>query len=95
MKLRFLNWSVRATHGNLYSFGWPDLYCAHSSYGSRWVEVKDPLRTGNIFTPAQLEYFYELSSKGVGVWVLTSEHDEELAKLHKSANWHLYLECMR
>lgn len=94
-KLRLLNWSVRETHGNLYQFGFPDLYCAHRQYGARWVEVKDPERRGNVFTEAQMEYFYELTSKGIGIWVLTSDHTDEISKIHKAPNWHTYLQCMR
>ena len=94
-KLRMLQWSVRETHGNLYQWGFPDLYCAHRQYGTRWVEVKDPARRGNVFTEAQMEYFMELGSKGVGVWVLTSDHNEEIAKLHKEHNWYHYLQVMR
>ncbi len=95
IKLERLGWLVKATHGNLYSFGWPDLYCCHASYGQRWAECKNPTRNTGIFTPAQLEFFHQLSSKNIGVWVLTSDDDEEIAKLHKSPNWYLYLDCMR
>lgn len=95
LKLRGLKWSCRATHGNLYSFGFPDLYVAHRNYGSRWVEVKDPARTGDIFTSAQHEYFSELTHHGVGIWVLTGDDDSEIAKLQLSPNWTFYLNFMR
>lgn len=90
-KLILLGWSVKSTHGNMYQFGFPDLYCCHRMYGVRWVEVKDPRRRGDIFTNAQHEYFAELQSKGVGVWILTGDSDEEIKKLHGPDNWHHYL----
>ena len=95
LKLRSLKWSVRATHGNLYMMGFADLFCAHRMYGARWVEVKDPSRQGDIFTSAQHEYFTELTAHGVGIWVLTSDSDYEIAKLHKPPNWYQYLQIMR
>lgn len=88
-------WSVRPTHGNLYQHGFPDLFCCHKIYGIRWVEVKDPARRGNVFTPSQAEYFHELASHGVGVWILIGHTDDELRKLHEEPNWVLYLPIMR
>jgi len=75
--------------------GFLDLYCCHINYGTRWVEVKDPNRKGDVFTQAQHIYFRELSAHGVGVWVLTGDDDYEISKLHKSPNWHYYLDIMR
>jgi hypothetical protein len=91
LKLRSLQWSVRETHGNLYQFGFPDLYCCHLMYGTRWVEVKTPNRGGDVFTQAQHIYFRELLAHGVGVWVLTGDEDSEIAKLHRPANWTHFL----
>jgi len=94
-KLRYLKWSVRATHGNMYQWGFPDLFAAHRYFGQRWIEVKDPNRKGNIFTEAQHEYFQELTAVGCGVWVLTGDDDDEIAKLQGPANWWHYLGVMR
>ena len=90
-KLTLLKWYVKETHGNIYQYGFPDLYCCNRKYGARWVEVKDPNRRGNIFTPAQLETFPRFVAEGVGVWVLTSDADSEIAKLAKACNWYQYL----
>jgi len=93
--LKINDWGVKPTHGNIYQYGLPDLYAFHLHYGTRWIEVKMPTRTGNIFTPAQLEFFPELASKGVGVWVLVAASESEYKKLFKPPNWHSYLEVMR
>jgi hypothetical protein len=94
-KLRNLNWLVMETHGNLFQWGFPDLYAAHYVNGTRWVEVKDPNRKGDVFTAAQHESFRALQAKGVGIWVLTSDSDEEIKKLFKPANWTHYLAMYR
>jgi hypothetical protein len=92
LKLRSLEWLVKETHGNLYQWGLPDLYAAHYTYRERWIEVKIPGRTpGNVFTQAQHKFFRELQSKRIGVWVLTSDSDEEINKLFGEANWWHYL----
>lgn len=80
-KLKALDWLVIATHGNEFCMGLPDLYCAHKTYFTRWIEVKNPLAYS--FTAAQLEVFPAMSSKGVGIWILTSADDDELRKLFK------------
>ncbi len=88
-KLRELEWLTFRTHGNEFQMGFPDLYCMHSKYGPRWVEVKNPKSYS--FTSAQLETFPKFQSCGVGVWVLTAADDGEIMKLFKPANWHVYL----
>lgn len=90
-KLRALGWHTEETHGNLYQFGLPDVYAMHQKYGTRWIEVKDPKRRGNIFTPAQRLKFPIWVAHGVGVWVLTSDSDSEYQKLFKPCNWWQYL----
>lgn len=87
--LKIRDWLVLITHGNLYQKGLPDLYCAHAAYGVRWIECKNPLAYS--FTPAQRLVFPALSSKGVGVWILTAATEEEYLKLWRPANWHQYL----
>jgi len=87
-ELMFKGWFVKDTHGNLYQSGFPDLFCCHTRYGHRWVEVKQP--TGYRFTPAQLETFPKMCAHGSQVWVATThEGIEEL--LMKPSNWHMYL----
>jgi hypothetical protein len=92
-KLLGLGWYVRSTHGSMYQCGFPDLFACHLKYGTRWVEVKNP--TGYSFTSAQLEVFPKFTANGVGVWVLISDQDSEIAKLFKPANWYQYLSIMR
>lgn len=88
-KLRFFEWFVKSTHGNMYQSGFPDLYAAHRRYGPRWIEVKNP--EAFRFTAAQLEIFPMMTAAGVGIWVLTSDHESEFEKLLKPPNWGLYL----
>ena len=88
-KLRQMGWVVMETHGNLYSFGLPDVYATHFDVGGRWIEVKNPLKYS--FTPAQLKFFPMLSANGTPIWILTSDEDEEIKKLFRPQNWHHYL----
>lgn len=90
-KLRYLGWFVKQTHGNMFQSGFPDLFCCHSKYGIRWVEVKLPNMKGSRFTGAQLETFPKMCANGAGVWVLTGDDDTEINKLFRPANWHTYL----
>lgn len=92
-KLTLLQWYVKSTHGNMFQQGFPDLYACHRSYGARWIEVKNP--EAYCFTPAQLECFPMFSAKNIGIWVLVSDSDEEIRKLHGPANWAFYLNIMR
>lgn len=87
--LKVRDWSVKTMHGNVYQSGVPDIYACHLKYGARWIEVKNPV--GFSFTPAQMAYFPELASKNVGVWILMSAEESELAKLFGPPNWHTYL----
>lgn len=92
-KLRRQGWVVRETHGNAYQNGFPDIYAAHTSYGARWIEMK--VKDKYAFTPAQLKFFPELASVGVGVWILTDDSDAEFRKLHFPANYHTYLSVFK
>lgn len=88
-KLKGLDWFVKATHGSALTDGWPDLFCCHSKYGARWIEVKVKERYS--FTSAQLQWFPKFCAHGSGIWVLTSDSDEEYNKLFKPPNWHYFL----
>ena len=77
----------------MFQAGFPDLYAAHRKYGQRWIECKNPLKYA--FTPAQLEYFPQMTAHGVGVWVLIGPEDSEIDKLMKPANWYQYLSNMK
>ena len=89
--LRAREWLVMVTHGNAYQSGFPDLFCCHSKYGQRWVEVKLPNMKGSRFTNAQLEDFPKICSHGSGVWVMTGTSEIEYEKLFKPPNWYQYL----
>lgn len=93
--LRYKSWLVMPTHGNLYQHGFPDLFCCHTKYGQRWVEIKLPGMKGSKFTAAQLEYFPKLCANGSGVWILVSNTESEYLKLFKHPNWFSYLPIFR
>ena len=89
--LMIKGWFVKSTHGNMYQSGFPDLFCCHSKYGQRWVEVKLPEMKGSKFTAAQLEDFPKICANGSGVWVLVAATEEEYRKLFTRPNWYQYL----
>jgi hypothetical protein len=92
-KLRGLGWLVKETHGNIFQYGFPDLYCAHKSYGARWCEIKRG-DGKHSFTPAQLEFFPQFSAAGVGVYVVT--HENQVPDIFfKPPNWWQFLSIMR
>lgn len=84
-------WIVKSTHGNLYQSGFPDLFATHKQHGQRWIEVKRPERTGDLFTPAQREFFPKLYFNGSGVWVLVGETQDQINLLFKRPNVMDYL----
>jgi hypothetical protein len=91
-ELRFKSWFVEATFGSAEQSGFPDLFCCHTRYGHRWVEVKKP--TGYKFTGAQLEKFPQFVAHGSGIWIATSEIGiEDL--LMKPCNWYQYLNVFK
>ncbi len=82
-------WYVKKLHGNVYQSGMPDLYLAHKSYGSRWIEVKTP--RGRL-EASQVENFHLMAAAGVGVWILTKMDEDDYKRVLMSpANWHTYL----
>lgn len=92
--LRSKGWYVRETHGNIYQTGFPDLFACSSSFGWRWIEVKDPNRKGkaSLFTPAQMEVFPRFAAEGIGIWILIGASDVEYNKLFSPANWWSFLQ---
>lgn len=89
-KLTLLDWLCVIMHGNIYQIGFPDIFATHSKYGIRLIEVKNPKAFS--FTTGQRELFPKLVAFGAGVWVLTNDSDEEIAKLFKPSNyWHYLL----
>lgn len=83
-------WFVRVIHGNMYQSGLPDLFACQRKYGTRWIEVKNPLSYK--FQPSQLITFPRMMAEGVGVWILTAATQTEYDKLFKGANWYWYLD---
>ena len=82
-------WFCIKIHGNKYQKGLPDIYAAHSSLKTRWIEVKDPTRTGDVFTPAQHAMFPLMMKHGAPVWVLTGHTRDQYFLLFDKANyWH-------
>ena len=88
--LRLREWTVMETHGNLYQWGFPDIYAYHPHYGQRWIEVKLPGMKGSKFTPAQKKYFPLMDASKIGRWILTGATDMELNKLFQPPNWRVY-----
>ncbi len=92
--LRAREWFVRATHGNLYQSGFPDLFATHRKYGHRWVEMKKKGVTVK-FQPSQLEVFPLLCANGSGVWILFEATEHEYQKLFRKPNWWQYTEAWK
>ena len=91
--LEKMDWLVLETHGNAFQMGFPDLYVAHYTLGTRWVEIKNP--EAYSFTPAQLQTFPKLLSKGVGIWIMGYADDYEYQKLFQPPNWTEFLNKSR
>ena len=89
--LRYREWHVMETHGNMYQCGFPDLFACHKLYGQRWIEVKLPNMIGSKFTPAQLEHFPKICAHGSGVWIMTAGTDTQYEVLSCRPNWYTYL----
>lgn len=87
-RLKALDWVTMVTHGNIYQYGFPDVYAANRKHGPRWIEVKALPHYS--FTPAQCHFFPLLHSAGVGIWILVDSTDAEIKKLFKPANWMEY-----
>ena len=87
-ELRFREWLVKETHGNMFQSGFPDLFCSHRKYGSRWVEVKNLPKYS--FTPAQHQWFPMFKAHGCGIWILVDSTPEEINKLFLPPNWEYY-----
>lgn len=83
--LKTRDWYVKATHGNQFQYGFPDLYVSHLRFGMKWVEVKNPECFS--FTPAQLKEFPKMSACGTNIWILCGATDKEYERLFKPANW--------
>lgn len=81
-------WLVEHTHGNLYQTGFPDLFVAHTKWGQRWIDCKQPKRY--TFTKAQKLKWPRWESKGVGIWIMTAATQEQYDVLFAPPNWRDY-----
>ena len=88
-KLTLLGWYVKETHGNVFQYGFPDIFATHSIYKQRWIEVKNP--DGWQFTAAQHETFPKFIANGAPIWVLMGDSDFEINKLFAPSNMWYYL----
>lgn len=83
-------WIVRTMHASALLDGFPDLYCTHAKFRSRWVEVKLPGMDQSSFTRAQREWFPKMSANGSPIWILTGANEQEYRKLFGPENWFEY-----
>ena len=86
--LEHRDWLVEPTHGNLIQKGFPDLFCHHIRWQSRWIDVKVPGQYE--FTKHQKLKWPKWESHGVGIWILTAATEEEYDKLFDPPNWRKY-----
>lgn len=88
-------WYVVKMHGNQFQAGFPDLFCTHSHFKIKLIEVKTPTRGSDPFTPAQMEMFPKLSANGCPIWVLTGATEEQYKLLFGPENWYQFLGVMK
>lgn len=86
--LRDRQWLVERMIGNAYQIGIPDIYVGHFDYGTRWVDLKNPVAYE--FTKAQRQKWPLWAKHGVGIWIITAATDEEYRKLFQPPNWREY-----
>lgn len=84
-KLRKHDWFTQVIIGNAIQHGLPDLFVSHARLGMKWIEVKNPKAFS--FTERQQQKFPLMHAAGVGIWVLFSDHEDELFKITKPPNW--------
>jgi hypothetical protein len=86
--LRDRQWHVERMIGNMLQKGIPDIYLGHKDYGTRWVDLKNPVSYE--FTKDQKLKWPKWADNGIGIWIITAATDEEYAKLFKPPNWREY-----
>jgi len=89
--VRFLedrHWLVERMIGNVYQTGIPDLFIAHKKYGTRFLDIKNPISYN--FTAAQRWKWPIWDKFGIGIWIITAATEEEYQKLFKDPNWKDY-----
>jgi hypothetical protein len=83
--LQTKGWHVERMLANAYQTGIPDLFCYHTKWGMRWVEIKRPKEYS--FTLRQRQKWPEWEKAGIGIWILTAATDEQHDLLFKAPNW--------
>lgn len=73
--LNISHWLVKKVHGSGQSKHWPDLYCLHRWYGSRWIELKLP---GAPLSKGQIIEFGKWKQHGARIWIVTCLSDLKL-----------------
>jgi hypothetical protein len=86
--LRTRGWHVERMLANAYQTGIPDLFCYHTKWGMRWVEVKRP--EGYSFTRRQRQKWPEWEKAGIGIWILTAATQEQYDLLFRAPNWQAF-----
>lgn len=81
-------WLVERMIGNVYQTGIPDLFIAHKKYGTRFLDIKNPVSYN--FTGAQRLKWPLWDSFGIGIWIITAATEEEYQKLFLPPNWREY-----
>lgn len=89
--LKVRGWVVKVTIGNRYQKAFPDLYCTHSRFGIRWIEMKRKERKGKLFTPAQEKEFPILWQNGTPIWVLKDGGESDYKALFDHPNLKDYM----
>lgn len=83
--LRARLWVVKETHGNIYQFGFPDIFATHKMYGARWIEVKLP--SGSKLTKAQMKDFPEIHENGSPIYFMTAASEHAYQRLFKPSDF--------
>lgn len=86
--LKDRGWLVERMIGNAWQHGIPDLFAFHRTYGSRWIDLKNPVAYE--FTRQQRIKWPIWETYGLGIWIITSATDEEYRKLFKPPNMRDY-----
>ncbi len=79
-------WHIEKMHGGMYQKDFPDLYCMHKMFGTRWVEMKKPV--GKL-SKGQIKKFILWSKHNTNIWIL--EGPEDYGMLMKPCNLAAYI----
>lgn len=82
-------WHVEIMVGSAFQTGIPDLYCFKCKWGERWIDAKNP--ENYTFTRAQRFKWPVWERKGIGIWILIADTQEEYDKLFQPPNWRSYI----